>query len=118
MDEMKFDMCGAASVFGTIKTMMEMDLPVNVVGIVPTVENMPSGRLQARRRGHQHVGTNHRDTQYRCRGSIDTCDALTYAGRFKPRYVIDIATRTGAAIIALGKVPSVIMGNDSDLLIP
>ncbi len=117
MDEMKFDMCGAASVLGTMKTLLEMDLPVNVVGIVPTVENMPGG--QATKPGDvvtsmsgQTIEILNTDAE----GRLILCDALTYAGRFKPRCVIDIATLTGAAIIALGKVPSAVLGNDRQLI--
>ncbi len=117
MDEMKFDMCGAASVLGTMKTLLALDLPVNVVGIVPATENMPGG--QATKPGDvvtsmsgQTIEILNTDAE----GRLILCDALTYAGRYKPRYVIDIATLTGAAIIALGKIPSAVMGNDRQLI--
>ena len=117
MDEMKFDMCGAASVLGTMKTLLALDLPVNVVGIVPATENMPGG--QATKPGDvvtsmsgQTIEILNTDAE----GRLILCDALTYAGRFKPRYVVDIATLTGAAIIALGKIPSAVMGNDRELI--
>jgi leucyl aminopeptidase len=107
MDEMKFDMCGAASVLGTMKAVGEMKLPINVVGIVPTTENMPGGR--ATRPGDivkslsgQTVEILNTDAE----GRLILCDALTYAERYKPAAVIDIATLTGACVIALGHVAS------------
>ena len=117
MDEMKFDMCGAASVFGTMKAVNQLQLPINVVGIVPATENMPGG--QATKPGDivtsmsgQTIEILNTDAE----GRLILCDALTYAGRYKPRCVIDIATLTGAVIVALGKVPSGIMGNDRGLI--
>jgi len=103
MDEMKFDMCGAASVLGTMRAVAEMKLPINVIGLVPTCENMPSGR--ASRPGDvvtsmsgQTVEILNTDAE----GRLILCDALTYAERFAPAAVIDIATLTGACVIALG----------------
>ena len=103
MDEMKYDMCGAASVLGTLRAVAEMKLPINVVGLVPTCENMPSGR--ATRPGDivtsmsgQTIEVLNTDAE----GRLILCDALTYAERFKPSAVIDIATLTGACVIALG----------------
>ena len=103
MDEMKFDMCGAASVLGTIRAIAEMKLKINVVGVVPACENMPSGR--ATRPGDivtsmsgQTVEILNTDAE----GRLILCDALTYVERFKPRTVIDIATLTGACVVALG----------------
>jgi len=117
MDEMKFDMCGAASVFGTIKAVNQMQLPINVVGVVPATENMPGGL--ATRPGDivtsmsgQTIEILNTDAE----GRLILCDALTYAGKYKPRCVIDIATLTGAVIVALGKVPSGVMGNDRKLI--
>jgi leucyl aminopeptidase len=117
MDEMKFDMCGAASVFGTLKAVNLLQLPVNVVGIVPATENMPDG--QATKPGDivtsmsgQTIEILNTDAE----GRLILCDALTYAGRYKPRCVIDIATLTGAVIVALGKVPSGVLGNDRRLI--
>ena len=116
MDEMKYDMCGAATVFGTLKAVLDMDLPINVVGIVPSTENMPSGR--ATRPGDvvtsmsgQTIEILNTDAE----GRLILCDALTYAEKFKPACVIDIATLTGAVIIALGKVPTGLFANDDDL---
>jgi leucyl aminopeptidase len=103
MDEMKYDMCGAASVLGTMRAVAEMKLALNVVGVVPTCENMPSGR--ASRPGDvvtsmsgQTIEILNTDAE----GRLILCDALTYAERFKPAAVIDIATLTGACVIALG----------------
>jgi len=117
MDEMKFDMCGAASVFGTIKAIAEMQLPVNVVGIIPTTENMPGsiatkpGDIVTSMSG-QTIEILNTDAE----GRLILCDALTYAEKFDPKYVIDIATLTGACIIALGRVPSAVIGNHSPLI--
>jgi leucyl aminopeptidase len=117
MDEMKFDMCGAASVFGTIKAVNQLQLPINVVGIVPATENMPDGLATkpgdiVTSMSGQTIEILNTDAE----GRLILCDALTYAGKFKPRSVIDIATLTGAVIVALGKVPSGIMGNDRGLI--
>jgi leucyl aminopeptidase len=116
MDEMKFDMCGAASVLGTLKAVGEMKLPINVVGVVPTTENMPGGR--ATRPGDivkslsgQTVEILNTDAE----GRLILCDALTYVERFEPAAVIDIATLTGACVIALGHVASGLFANDDAL---
>lgn len=116
MDEMKYDMCGAASVFGTMKAISEMDLKLNVIGVVAAAENMPSGR--ASRPGDivtslsgQTVEILNTDAE----GRLVLCDALTYVERFKPASVIDIATLTGACIVALGAHPCAMLSNDDDL---
>jgi leucyl aminopeptidase len=116
MDEMKFDMCGAASVLGTLKAVGEMRLPVNVVGAIPTTENMPGGR--ATRPGDivkslsgQTVEILNTDAE----GRLILCDALTYIERFQPAAVIDIATLTGACVIALGHVATGLFANDDAL---
>ncbi|ANQ86072.1 leucyl aminopeptidase [Azoarcus olearius] len=116
MDEMKYDMCGAASVLGTFKAIARMALPLNVVGIVPATENMPGGN--ATRPGDvvtsmsgQTIEILNTDAE----GRLILCDALTYAERFKPACVIDIATLTGACVVALGKIPSGLLANDDDL---
>ena len=116
MDEMKFDMCGAASVLGTLKAAGEMRLPVNVVGAIPTTENMPGGR--ATRPGDivkslsgQTVEILNTDAE----GRLILCDALTYVERFRPAVVIDIATLTGACVIALGHVATGLFANDEAL---
>ena len=117
MDEMKFDMCGAASVFGTLKAVAQMQLPLNVVGIVPATENMPDGIATkpgdiVTSMSGQTIEILNTDAE----GRLILCDALTYAAKFKPRCVIDIATLTGACIIALGKVPSAVLGNNRALI--
>ncbi len=103
MDEMKYDMCGAASVLGTLQAIAQMKLKLNVIGVIPTCENMPGGR--ATRPGDvvtsmsgQTIEILNTDAE----GRLILCDALTYAERFKPAAVIDIATLTGACVIALG----------------
>jgi len=107
MDEMKFDMCGAAAVLGVMTALVEAGLAVNVVGVMACAENMPSGR--ATRPGDivttmsgQTVEILNTDAE----GRLVLCDALTYVGRYKPAVVIDIATLTGACVVALGKVVS------------
>ncbi|MBT0960420.1 leucyl aminopeptidase [Denitromonas iodatirespirans] len=116
MDEMKYDMCGAASVFGTLKAAAQLNLPINVVGIVPSTENMPGGN--ATRPGDvvtsmsgQTIEILNTDAE----GRLILCDALTYAERFKPACVIDIATLTGACVVALGKIPSGLLTTDDAL---
>jgi leucyl aminopeptidase len=116
MDEMKFDMCGAASVLGTLQAVAEMKLQLNVVGIIPTTENMPSG--SATKPGDivtsmsgQTVEILNTDAE----GRLILCDALTYAERFGPQAVVDIATLTGACVIALGHVASGLFANDDAL---
>lgn len=112
MDEMKYDMCGAASVFGTMQAIAELDLDLNVIGIVAAAENMPDG--DAVRPGDvvtsmsgQSIEILNTDAE----GRLVLCDALTYAERFKPAAVIDMATLTGACIVALGNVTSAVLGN-------
>ena len=116
MDEMKFDMCGAAAVLGTMKAAGEMRLPVNLVGAIPATENMPGGR--ATRPGDvvkslsgQTVEILNTDAE----GRLILCDALTYIERFRPAAVIDIATLTGACVIALGHVATGLFANDEAL---
>ncbi|MBS1217824.1 MAG: aminopeptidase Metallo peptidase family, partial [Proteobacteria bacterium] len=116
MDEMKFDMSGAGSVLGTIKAIAEMKLPVNLVGIIPATENMPGGR--ATKPGDiitsmsgQTVEILNTDAE----GRLILCDALTYAERYQPAAVIDIATLTGACVIALGHVVSGLFANNEAL---
>ncbi|NBT99388.1 MAG: leucyl aminopeptidase [Betaproteobacteria bacterium] len=116
MDEMKFDMCGAASVFGAIKAIAEMKLPLHVIGVVPAAENMPDGN--ATRPGDivntmsgQTVEILNTDAE----GRLILCDALSYCERFKPDTVIDIATLTGACVVALGAVHSGLFSPDDAL---
>ncbi|WP_371369437.1 leucyl aminopeptidase [Pseudomonas sp. QL9] len=117
MDEMKFDMCGAASVFGTFRAVLELQLPINLVGVMACAENMPSGG--ATRPGDivttmsgQTVEILNTDAE----GRLVLCDALTYVERFKPASVVDIATLTGACIVALGSNTSGLMGNNDALV--
>lgn len=116
MDEMKYDMCGAASVLGTLQAIAEMELPINVVGVIPTCENMPSstatkpGDIVTSMSG-QTIEILNTDAE----GRLILCDALTYAAKFKPDTVIDIATLTGACVIALGNVASGMFANDDKL---
>lgn len=117
MDEMKYDMCGAASVLGTFRTLVELNLPVNVVGLLACAENMPSGH--ATRPGDivttmsgQTVEILNTDAE----GRLVLCDTLTYAERYKPQAVIDIATLTGACITALGSHTSGLLGNHDSLI--
>ena len=116
MDEMKFDMCGAASVLGTLRACAEMKLKLNVVGIIPTTENMPGGA--ATKPGDivtslsgQTIEVLNTDAE----GRLILCDALTYAERFEPAAVVDIATLTGACVIALGHVASGLYSNKEAL---
>ena len=116
MDEMKYDMCGAASVLGTLQAIAAMKLPINVVGLIPTVENMPGGAATrpgdvVKSMSGQTIEILNTDAE----GRLILCDALTYAERFEPACVIDIATLTGACIIALGHVTSGLMANDDAL---
>ncbi len=116
MDEMKYDMCGAASVLGTFKTIAEMNLPLNVIGIIPTCENMPDGR--ATRPGDvltSMSGLTIEVLNTDAEGRLILCDALTYAERFEPSAVVDIATLTGACVIALGHHASGLFSNNDDL---
>ena len=117
MDEMKYDMCGAASVFGTFKTVLELELPINLIGVMVCAENMPSGG--ATRPGDivttmsgQTVEILNTDAE----GRLVLCDALTYVERFKPKAVIDLATLTGACLVALGSQTSGLLGNDQALV--
>jgi leucyl aminopeptidase len=117
MDEMKYDMCGAASVFGTLQAVTQMQLPINVVGVIPATENMPDGIATkpgdiVTSMSGQTIEILNTDAE----GRLILCDALTYAAKFKPSCVIDIATLTGAVIVALGKVPSGVMGNNPTLI--
>jgi len=107
MDEMKFDMCGAASVLGVFRALADIKPKINVVGLIPSCENMPDGRAVkpgdvVTSMSGQTIEILNTDAE----GRLILCDALTYAERFKPHAVIDIATLTGACVIALGAVRS------------
>jgi leucyl aminopeptidase len=116
MDEMKFDMCGAASVLGTFEALSHLKPAINVVGLIPTCENMPDatalkpGDVITSMSG-QTIEVLNTDAE----GRLILCDALTYATRFKPRAVIDIATLTGACVISLGHVRSGLFSPSDDL---
>ncbi len=116
MDEMKYDMCGGASVFGTISAVAELGLPINVVGVIPAVENMPSstatnpGDIFTSMSG-QTIEVLNTDAE----GRLILCDAITYSERFNPEVVIDIATLTGAVVIALGKHATGLLSNHNPL---
>ena len=112
MDEMKYDMCGAASVLGTFKAIGEMDLPINVVGIIPTCENMPdAGAIKPGDILTSMSGLTIEVLNTDAEGRLILCDAMTYAERFEPSAVVDIATLTGACVIALGHHPSGLFSN-------
>ncbi|GAB3378978.1 leucyl aminopeptidase [Spongiibacter taiwanensis] len=115
MDEMKFDMCGAASVFGTMETICQLGPKVNVVGIVAASENMPSGRATkpgdvVTSMSGQTIEILNTDAE----GRLVLCDALTFAAKFKPASIIDIATLTGACVVALGKHAAGLFSNSDD----
>ncbi len=116
MDEMKFDMCGAASVLGTLRAVAEIGLPGEIIGLIPTCENMPSGTANkpgdvVTSMSGQTIEILNTDAE----GRLILCDALTYAERFKPSAVIDIATLTGACVVALGKVNTGLFASDDAL---
>ena len=116
MDEMKYDMCGAASVIGTLRAVAELDLPIEVIGLIPACENMLNGSANkpgdvVNSMSGQTIEILNTDAE----GRLILCDALTYAERFKPKAVIDIATLTGACVVALGKVNSGLFSTDDAL---
>lgn len=117
MDEMKFDMCGAASVFGAIQAIAELALPVNVVGVVAASENLPGGNASkpgdiVTTLSGQTVEILNTDAE----GRLVLCDALTYTERFEPQTIVDLATLTGACIIALGHQAHGLLGNQPTLV--
>ena len=117
MDEMKYDMCGAASVIGTFCAAVKLQLPLNLIAIVPTCENMPSG--VANKPGDvvtSMKGLTIEVLNTDAEGRLILCDALTYAEQFQPKAVIDVATLTGACIMALGHDVSGVMGNNQALV--
>lgn len=116
MDEMKFDMSGGAAVLGALRAAAELELPINIVALVPTCENMPGGKAVkpadiVTSMSGQTVEILNTDAE----GRLILCDAITYSRRFKPAAVIDVATLTGACIIALGNQVSGLMSNDDAL---
>ena len=116
MDEMKYDMCGAASVLGAMRAVAELELNQSVIGVIPACENLPS--VRANRAGHvitsmsgQTIEILNTDAE----GRLVLCDALTYVQRFKPQAVIDIATLTGACVVALGHVNTGLFSPNDEL---
>jgi leucyl aminopeptidase len=117
MDEMKYDMCGAAAVFGVMTACAELKLPINVVGIVPTCENKPDGNASnpgdiVTSMSGQTIEILNTDAE----GRLILCDTLTYCERYNPEKVIDIATLTGACVVALGHHVTGVMGNHNPLI--
>ncbi|HEU0189640.1 MAG TPA: leucyl aminopeptidase [Gallionella sp.] len=116
MDEMKYDMSGAASVLGTLQAIAEMGLKLNVIGVIPACENLPSGKATkpgdiVKSMSGQTIEILNTDAE----GRLILCDALTYSKKFNPDTVIDIATLTGACVIALGHVASGLFSNEEKL---
>lgn len=116
MWEMIYDMCGAASVFGTMQAIVELNPKINVVGIMAAAENMPSGNASkpgdiVKTMSGQTVEILNTDAE----GRLVLCDALTYADKFNPASVVDIATLTGACVVALGSHATAIFSNDDEL---
>jgi len=116
MEEMKFDMCGGATVLGAFLSAVELKLAINLVCVVPAVENMPGGKAQrpsdvVTTMSGQTVEVLNTDAE----GRLILCDALTYVQKFKPQAIIDVATLTGACVVALGKHASGLMSKDDDL---
>jgi leucyl aminopeptidase len=117
MEQMKFDMCGAASVFGALRAAALMKLPLNVVGIIPAAENMPDGNAikpgdVVTTMSGQTVEILDTDSE----GRLVLSDALTYAERYKPAVLVDVATLTGAIVSALGEIATGVF-SDSDALV-
>jgi leucyl aminopeptidase len=116
MDEMKYDMCGGAAVLGTLQAAAQMQLPLNIIGLIPSSENMPDG--DANKPGDILTSMSGKTIEVLntdAEGRLLLCDTLTYAERFDPDVVIDLATLTGACLVALGRVPSGLLGNDDAL---
>ncbi len=116
MDEMKYDMCGAASVLGALVAACELKLPLNIVAAIPSSENLPDGNANkpgdiVTSMSGQTVEVLNTDAE----GRLILCDALTYIGRFKPAKVVDMATLTGACVVALGTEASGLFSNDQKL---
>jgi len=116
MDEMKTDMAGGAAVMGAIMAVADLHLPVNVVGLIPATENLPGGKAYKpgdilKSLSGQTIEVLNTDAE----GRLILADALTYAGRFKPAAIIDIATLTGACVVALGDNVSALLGTDDKL---
>ena len=116
MDEMKYDMCGGAAVLGTLLAAAQMQLPLNIIGLIPSSENMPDG--DANKPGDILTSMSGKTIEVLntdAEGRLLLCDTLTYAERYHPDVVIDLATLTGACLVALGRVPSGLLGNNDAL---
>lgn len=116
MDEMKYDMCGGATVLGLIQAAAQLQLPLNIVGLVPSSENLPDG--DANKPGDIVTSMSGKTIEVLntdAEGRLILCDTLTYAQKYNPEVVIDMATLTGACIVALGRIPSALYGNDDAL---
>jgi len=116
MDEMKYDMCGGATVLGAMKAALALELPINLVGVIPTSENLPDGNANkpgdiVTSMSGQTIEVLNTDAE----GRLILCDALTYSERFKPAVVVDMATLTGACVVALGKHPCGLFTQDEKL---
>src|SRR5690606_1912564 len=116
MDEMKYDMCGAAGVIGAMAAIGELQPQLNVVAVVPTCENMPSGRATrpgdiVRSMSGKTIEILNTDAE----GRLILCDALTYANGCEPRCIVDVATLTGACVVALGRLHTGMFCNDEQL---
>ena len=113
---MKYDMCGAATVIGAICAVAEMKLPINLNVVVPACENRPSSSATlpgdiVKSMSGQTIEILNTDAE----GRLILCDALTYSERFNPKYIVDVATLTGACVVALGHIRTAIMSNNEDL---
>ncbi len=116
MEEMKYDMCGGASVLGVMSACLDLKLPINLIGLIPTSENLPDGA--ANKPGDIVTSMSGKTIEIintDAEGRLILCDALTYAERFKPAAVIDVATLTGACVVSLGKFASGLLTNDDAL---
>lgn len=116
MDEMKYDMCGGASVLGILRMAISLNLKLNIVGLIPASENLPDG--DANKPGDILTSMSGKTIEVLntdAEGRLILCDTLTYAQKYNPEVVIDMATLTGACIVALGRVPSGLFGNDDKL---
>jgi leucyl aminopeptidase len=116
MDEMKYDMAGGASVLGTVQAACELALPINLIGVVPASENLPDGAANkpgdiVKSLSGQTIEILNTDAE----GRLILCDALTYCERFNPALVLDMATLTGACVVALGKHASGLFSKDDKL---
>ena len=116
MDEMKYDMCGAATVIGTITAVAQLQLPINLTIVIPACENRPSSTATlpgdiVKSMSGQTIEILNTDAE----GRLILCDALTFSERFKPKYIIDVATLTGACVVALGHHRTAVMSNCDEL---